>query len=206
MRQQVAQLTNVPTRTTMALVTRGGVVATKNAAEPRPGLSIVKLFIADYALRHGDGHPIDRRLAEVMVRFSDDGAAHHLMSKYPKAITKIAREYGMGETQQGRSWGTTMTTSVDTAMFLHKLRTRNTNSMVLKWMRTSTATASDGTRQNWGTKGLPGVTGTKWGWSDYGRTASASASIGDGFSVVAFSWGGLGVQNVDVRPAARYLG
>src|SRR5436309_1949971 len=68
-------------------------LGTPGELEMRSGLSIVKLYMADYALRHGDGSAADRVLAERMIRFSDDGAAGAIHAKYPDAITATASEF-----------------------------------------------------------------------------------------------------------------
>ncbi len=202
---KVRTIHNVPARTSMAVVTNNGIAKTPNADESRPGLSIVKLYMADYVLRYGDRSNSDRYLAERMIRFSDDGAASKIYRKYPRSISTIAREYGLRNTRAVAHWGNSYTSATDTALFLHKLRIRHPRSLVLHWMRTASPVAADGTRQNWGTVHLPGVNGTKWGWSDYGRQTLASASFGNGYTVASFSWGGRAVQNADTRAAAGYL-
>lgn len=199
-------LTNVPSRTSMAVITsNGSVIATANANDARPGLSIVKLYLADYVLRQGDRSKGDRYLAEQMIRFSSDGAASKLSKKYPGAINATAREYGLGNTWEGATWGTSYTSAMDTARYLNRVKQTRPNSLILRWMRNAGAVATDGTNQNWGTANLPGVTGTKWGWSDYGATTVASASIANNYTAAAFTNGGRGEQNVDVRSAIVYL-
>ena len=202
---QVRTIHNVPARTSLAVVTNNGIAKTPNADQARPGLSIVKLYMAHYVLRYGDQSNSDRYLAERMIRFSDDGAASKIYRKYPRAISTIARDYGLRNTRAAAHWGNSYTSATDTAQFLHKLRIRYPRSLVFHWMRTAGAVAADGTRQNWGTVHLPGVNGTKWGWSDYGPQTLASASFGNGYTVASFSWGGRAVQNADTRAAARYL-
>lgn len=202
---QVRTIHNVPARTSLAVVTNNGIAKTPNADQARPGLSIVKLYMADYVLRYGDHSNSDRYLAERMIRFSDDGAASKINRKYPRAISTIAREYGLRNTRATAHWGNSYTSATDTANFLHKLRIRHPRSLVLHWMRTASPVAADGTRQDWGTVHLPGVNGTKWGWSDYGPQTRASASFGNGYTVASFSWGDRAVQNADTRAAARYL-
>ena len=207
--QQGAQnrtISNVPSRTSMAVITSSGsVISTANAREARPGLSIVKLYLADYVLRKGDRSAGDRYLSEQMIRFSSDSAASKLSRKYPGAINATAREYGLTNTQQGATWGTSLTSAMDAARYLHKVKNARPNSLILRWMREASPVAADGTQQNWGTAHLPGVTGTKWGWSDYGPTTVASASIATNYTVAAFTNGGRGEQNVDVRSAIAYL-
>ncbi|MGJ4134824.1 hypothetical protein ACN4D7_07570 [Corynebacterium macclintockiae] len=202
---KVRTIHNLPARTSLAVVTNNGIAKTPNADEARPGLSIVKLYMADYVLRYGDRSNSDRYLAERMIRFSDDGAASKINRKYPRAISTIAREYGLRNTRAAAHWGNSYTSATDTARFLHQLRIRHPRSAVLHWMRTAAPVAADGTRQDWGTVHLPGVNGTKWGWSDSGPQTLASASFGNGYTVASFSWGGRGVQNADTRAAAGYL-
>jgi len=49
--------------------------------------------------------------------------------------------------------------------------------------------AADGYPQDFGTATLPGVTGTKFGWSDDPTSIHASASIGPDLVVSAHTWG-----------------
>ncbi len=67
--------------------------------------------------------------------------------------------------------------------------------------RTGTPVAADGTRQNWGTARLPGVLGSKWGWSDLPPPEVASASFGPGFTVAAHTRGSPEDQTADVGQA-----
>lgn len=198
-------LTNVPARISMAVIMPGRVIQTPNANEARPGLSIVKLYLADYALRKGDGSDRDTYLAKRMIRFSDDNAAKFIDRKYPQAINSVAREFGLGNTWRGSHWGLSYTSAMDTARYLNKVRLSRPNSLILDWMRQASPVAADGTQQNWGTSTLRGVTGTKWGWSDYGEPTVASASISPTYTAAAFTFGGPGTQNVDVRSANAYI-
>lgn len=196
---------NVPDRTSMAVVTPTGVVKTKNADEPRPGLSIVKLYMAHFVLNHGNGSDAERQLSERMIRYSDDGAASAVHRKYPNAISVVAKEYGLKNTVTGSSWGDSYTSATDVAVFLSKLRAAHPDSLVLKWMSSPAEYAADGTRQDWGTATLDNVTGTKWGWSDYGTPSMASASIAPTTTVASFSWGGRSEQNSDVKAAQQFV-
>ncbi|WP_291478956.1 hypothetical protein [Corynebacterium sp.] len=192
-------LPSVNTRTSVAVkspVYNGG---TANAGETRPGLSIVKLYIVDYALRHGDGSASDRALAERAVRASDDAAAAELYAKYPNSIDATAREYGLTATRGNANWGYSKTSAADAASFLRAKQLRDPSSPILHWMETAEPVAADGTRQNWGTDNLPFVTGTKWGWSDEGPSVVASASVGGSlFSVAAITYGSPEEQTGDV--------
>lgn len=192
-------LPTIDTRTSIAVnspIYNGG---TANSGESRPGLSIVKLYIVDHALRHGDGSESDRALAERAIRASDDDAASQLYEKYPDSINATAREYGLGSTSGDAHWGYSNTSAADAAKFLRAKQTRDPGSPILHWMETAEPVAADGTRQNWGTANLPFVTGTKWGWSDQGPSVVASASVGGSlFSVAAVTYGTPGQQTGDV--------
>lgn len=172
---------------------------TPNQFQRRPGLSIVKLYIVDYALRHGDGSASDRGLAERMIRFSDDSAADRLSAKYPHAIDAIAAEYHLTGTSSGGYWGTSYTSVADVADFLRDKLTRDPGSPIPGWMAHAGRVAADGTRQDWGTSHVPGVLGSKWGWSSYGPQQVASASYGAGFTLAAQTSGTPSEQTADVR-------
>lgn len=200
-------ITGVNPRTTIAVIHSNGATSlTPNAREARPGLSIVKMYMADYVLRYRKPSQQDRILLSRMVRVSDDGAASVINRKYPGAINAIAREYDLRSTKGASHWGNSTSSAYDAAKFLHRLRKNHPGSSVLRWMRESAAVAADGTRQNWGTSHLPRVQGTKWGWSDYGRKNVASASFGDNYTAAAFTWGYGPTQTGDVAAARKYLG
>ncbi|WP_194852925.1 hypothetical protein [Nocardia sp. SYP-A9097] len=193
----------VPARTSISLrsVVPGIKWGTDNETQSRGGLSISKLYLADYALRHGDGSAEDKDLGERMIRLSDDAAADTMAAKYPRAIDAIATEYDLPATHSGSEWGKSSTSTADTADFLLvKLRT-DPDSPILTWMEHSSKVAADGTRQDWGTARLPHIKGTKWGWSDTGESEVASASFGSGFTVTAHTYGTSEQQTEDVLGA-----
>ncbi|WP_431956665.1 hypothetical protein [Nocardia lijiangensis] len=192
-----------PSRTSIAVRSSLGTSwGTANEHEARGALSLSKLFLVDYALRHGDGSATDRDLGERMIRFSDDGAASAMEGKYPQAIDAIAAEYGLTATRSGTGdWSTAITSSADVADFLHAKQLRDAGSPIFTWMATAGDTAADGTVQDWGTARVPGVLGTKWGWSDLGAPEVASASYGTGFAVVALTRGTPEDQTADVLGA-----
>lgn len=194
---------DVPSRTSLSFVhtPTGLEVGTPNENEPRPGLSTVKLYMADYALRYGDGSEEDRDLAARMIQASDDSAASQLDAKYPQAIDSAAAEYGLASTSRGSFWGSSYTSTADTVRFLERKKLTDPSSPILGWMNTANPIAADGTMQDWGTGVLADATGSKWGWSDYGSPVVASASIGDGFSVAANTYGSAAVQTDDVLGA-----
>ncbi|MFE7718998.1 hypothetical protein ACFU44_08135 [Nocardia rhizosphaerihabitans] len=198
--------TTVPPRTAISLRTPGGFGwGTANEHESRSALSMSKLYIVDYALRHGDGSPEDRALSERMIRDSDDGAATQLASKYPQAIEATASEYGLRQTHGTADWGRSSTSTADITDFLSAKQRTDPGSPIFEWMAGASNTAADGTPQNWGTAQLPGVQGSKWGWSDVGAPEVASASFGPGFSVAAHTYGSPADQSADVLDALPAL-
>lgn len=201
--EQPGQHASVPARTSISLrsVVPGLKWGTENETQARGGLSIAKLYIADYALRHGDGSAEDKELGERMIRLSDDAAADAMAAKYPGAIDAIATEYELPATHSGGDWGNSSTSTADMADFLlAKVRT-DPDSPILTWMEHAGKTAADGTEQDWGTARLPHVKGTKWGWSDSGEPEVASASFGTGFTVTAHTYGTAAQQTEDVLGA-----
>jgi hypothetical protein len=174
---------------------------TANDTQSRSGLSLVKLYMVDYALRHGDGSAQDRQLGERMIRYSDDSAADAIAAKYPNAIDAEAAEYGLPATHSGPTWGQSYTSTADITEFLDRKVTADPGSPILRWMAAASPVAADGTAQNWGTARLPGVIGNKWGWSDYGPQQVGSASFGPGFTVSAQTEGSPADQTADVVSA-----
>ncbi|RZL82613.1 MAG: hypothetical protein EOP32_10730 [Rhodococcus sp. (in: high G+C Gram-positive bacteria)] len=193
----------VPGRTALSFAhtPSGTRVGTANHGEARPGLSIVKLYVADYMLRHGDGSPEDRALGQRMIRDSDDGAAAEAYAKYPQAIDAIAAEYRLTSTHGAGFWGNAVTSTTDTVTFLEAKKSTDPDGEILGWMATAAPVAADGTHQNWGTGLLPSVIGTKWGWSDTGPSVVASASFGSDFSVAANTYGTVDEHTGDVLGA-----
>ena len=188
----IDNLSNVPSRTSLSFqyAPLGARIGTPNSTEARPALSTVKLYLVDYAMRHGDGSASDRDLAQRMIQSSDDAAASQLDDKYPGAIDAAAAEYRLTSTHRGSFWGDSVTSTADTVTFLEAKKATDPGSPILGWMATANPTAADGTLQNWGTSQLPGVVGTKWGWADDSSTGVASASFGPDFSVAAQTYGG----------------
>lgn len=159
---------------------------TVNEHESRAGVSIVKLYLAEYVFRYGD--PADHADATEMIRASNDGIADRLHAKYPQAISTIADEFGLTDTHVAGYWGNGTTSTHDMVTYLETKKRTDPNSPVLAAMSSAYDTAADGYAQNYGTALLAGVVGTKWGWSD-DRSFNASASFGPDFSVGASTYG-----------------
>ncbi|MTE16224.1 serine hydrolase family protein [Nocardia aurantiaca] len=194
---RVLPRTALAVRTLVPGVGRG----TDNETEERAALSIAKLYMADYALRHGDGSAEDRDLGERMIRRSDDAAANRIAAKYPYAIDAIAKEYSLRATHGAGGWELSTTSVADVADFLAAKLRAEPDSPILAWMEQPSDKASDGTRQDWGTARLPLVYGTKWGWADVGPPEVASVSFGPGFTVAAHTYGTPEQQTEDVLGA-----
>lgn len=174
-------------------------VGTANEHEARPGLSIVKLYIADYVYKHGA--PEDQAKATRMIQHSDDAIASELYAKYPNSINATASAYGLENTNGAAHWGNSTTSSYDTAKFLAAKQQENPADPVLAAMQTASPVAADGYAQDYGTATLPGVTGSKWGWSDDRTSYHGSASIGPGFSIAANTNGTKEQHTQDVQGA-----
>lgn len=156
---------------------------TANEHESRPALSIVKLYIADYVFRHGTAD--ERAAAYDMLRTSNDATATRLYRKYPQSISDTAARYGLTDTHAASHWGYSRTSTADSVRYLEAKKRENPKSPVLTALATASPVAADGYRQDYGTSRLPGVIGTKFGWSDDRRSFHATASYGTDFSVAA---------------------
>ncbi|MBV7295146.1 hypothetical protein KRX51_04330 [Corynebacterium sp. TAE3-ERU12] len=187
------------TQITVAYFPAGLRVGTANQHEPRPGLSMVKLYIGHYIVR--EGNALDIPAVRQMIRASDDQIATRLYKKYPQSIKRIAEDYGLSDTKAGASWGVSRTSSYDLVTFLLRLQLEDPAGPVLDAMRNPYPVAADGYPQNFGTATLPGVTGTKLGWSNDRVSHHASASIGPGFVVAAETRGTREAHTNDVRNA-----
>ncbi|MEV4236533.1 MULTISPECIES: hypothetical protein [unclassified Nocardia] len=204
---EVGDEDGVPSRTAFSFrsVVPGVQWGTSNEYEMRTGLSLVKLYMVDYALHRGDGSATDLALAERMIRYSDDSAADALGAKYPQAIDAIAAEYHLTATKSGPAWGMSYTSTADVATFLATKKRTEPGSPIFGWMAAAGEQAADGTAQDWGTARLPGVEGSKWGWSDSGPLEVASASFGEGFAVAAHTHGTPEEQTADVSATVPFL-
>lgn len=192
----------VPPRTSVSFnhSFSGAHVGTANEHESRPGLSIVKLYIADYVYDHGSD--ADRALAYRMLQTSDDGIASQLYSRYPQSIAETSRKYGLADTRPAPHWGNSTTSTFDSAKYLEtRKRERGLGDPMLRALATASPVAADGYRQDFGTARLPGVIGTKWGWSDDRRSVHASASFGADFTVSAHTYGPSAQLTADVLGA-----
>lgn len=191
---------SAPARTQVSFAPLAGArTGTANEHESRTAMSIVKLYLAEYVVRHGD--PEDREDAAEMIRSSDDAIAERLHATYPGAITATIAEFGLTDTHASGYWGTATTSTYDMVTYLDtKIRT-DPGSPVLAAMAAAPERSTDGYAQNFGTALLPGVIGTKWGWTDDRSSAHASASFGTDFVVAASTYGSAEQLSSDVTGA-----
>ena len=141
-----APVESVPARSAVSVRGPNGLRwGTPTEFETRSALSMAKLYLADYALRHGDGSPADRMHAERMIRLSDDAAADLVAAKYPQAIGAVAGEYDLAQTRADSGWNTATTSKADLADFLAAKQATDPTSPILGWMASAPPTAADGT-------------------------------------------------------------
>ncbi|WP_245802299.1 hypothetical protein [Corynebacterium pacaense] len=148
----------------------------------RPALSLGKLYIADYVVEHGTLE--QQYLAFDMISTSSDASAETLYELYPESIDETAQKYGLLSTRGAEQWGSSVTSTYDVVRFIARLLEDDPTSPILVAMASADPLAADGYPQNFGTAVLPGVLGTKWGWSD-DQTLHSSVSFGTDFVVAA---------------------
>lgn len=191
----------VPPRTQMTVrYADGNSVSTGNGHESRAALSLAKLYLGMWVLKYGA--PEDKARVENMIRFSEDGTASDLEWKYPQAIPSIIGEYQLGETHHNGYWGNVTTSTEDLTRFIGVISGDPVAAPITKGMATAAPTAADGYRQDFGTARIPGIIGTKFGWSD-DRQVHASASFGPGYSVAANTYGSPADLTTDVLGAVE---
>lgn len=190
-----------PARTQIIMMKDNGeVIETPGAHESRASLSIVKLYLGHWVLQHGA--PEDKALVYEMIRSSHDGIASNLDRKYRQAIPNTIGRFRLTETNYRGRWGDTTTSVHDMAAFVRAVRTDPAARPLIDGMRNPAAVAADGYPQNFGTATLPGIEGTKFGWSDK-RDVHATVSFGPGFVVAAHTFGSAQVHTDDVRRAVH---
>lgn len=172
---------------------------TPNEHGSRPALSLIKLYLADHVVAYGS--PEEAADALHMVRTSDDATASRLHARCPNAIADTAAAHGLHNTHAAAHWGNSTTSTADVTRYLANTQRTAPHSPVLQAMREATPVAADGYVQNFGTATLPGVQGTKFGWSDDRTSMHASASLGHGLTVSAHTYGTAEDHSADVRAA-----
>ena len=150
--------------------------------EPRPALSLIKLYIATYVMEKGEYE--DKYEALDMIASSSDKSAEELFDKYPDSIDTIADEFHLESTKAGEQWGYSQTSTYDVASFISQLIDRDETHPVLVAMAHADPISEDGYRQDYGTAKLSNVVGSKWGWSN-DKTINSSVSFGENFVAAA---------------------
>lgn len=191
-----------PERSIVVVRVPGHTFGTKNSGDPIPGLSLIKLIMADWVLSNRDPDSDEIARLKRMIVDSNDESADKIWEKYgEKMITEQVRKYHLQDTKpEDHRWGYTESSLPDLALFVSTLRAENPGSPVLWWMRSPARKAADGTVQYWGTGTLPGVYGSKYGWDNDGSVV-ASLSYGPGFVVASFTIGDADDQTEDVHEA-----
>lgn len=150
--------------------------------DPRPALSLIKLYIATYVIEQGEYE--DKYEALGMIASSSDKSAEELFKKYPDSIDKIAKEYDLESTKAGETWGYSETSTYDVASFISQLIKRDETHPVLVAMSHADPVSEDGYDQDYGTAKLSNVVGSKWGWSN-DKSINSSVSFGKNFVAAA---------------------
>lgn len=150
--------------------------------DPRPALSLIKLYIATYVIEQGEYE--DKYEALGMIASSSDKSAEELFKKYPDSIDSIAKEYDLESTKAGETWGYSETSTYDVASFISQLIKRDETHPVLVAMAHADPVSEDGYDQDYGTATLSNVVGSKWGWSN-DKSINSSVSFGKNFVAAA---------------------
>jgi hypothetical protein len=150
--------------------------------DPRPALSLIKLYIATYVIEQGEYE--DKFEALGMIASSSDKSAEELFKKYPDSIDRIAKEYHLESTKAGEKWGYSETSTYDVASFISQLIKRDETHPVLVAMSHADPVSEDGYDQDYGTAKLSNVVGSKWGWSN-DKSINSSVSFGKNFVAAA---------------------
>lgn len=167
---------------TFVRLSDGEHIGTATERFARPALSLIKLYMAEYVLEHGDKE--DRYDAIKMISDSNDRTAEELYDKYPESIDHVADEYNLISTRGAKRWGESTTSTYDVVQFIAALLEKDPSHPILVAMTLADEVAADGYDQNFGTTVLPGVIGTKWAWSD-DRSLHSSVSFGEGWVAAA---------------------
>ena len=195
---------SVPDRTQIALRhADGGTAATANAHQPRPALSLAKLYLGYWVLYHGS--PADKAQVEGMISSSSNTVASALDARYPQAIPAIISDFGLSGTSYSGFWGTSSTSSADIARFISEIRPDPVAEPLFRGMENADAYAADGYPQDFGTSTIAGAQGTKFGWSD-ARDVHATVTFGDDWVMAASTYGPAETLTTDVQDAVQVTG
>lgn len=168
-----------------------------NARQPRPALSLAKLYLGYWILQHGTAEEKGKVLR--MVRASSDVVAVELDSAHPEAINEVAEEFGLRSTRSDGYWGQSVTSPYDLAMFVSEIRDDPVAEPIMRGMANHAPFAEDGFKQDFGTDQMAGVIGSKFGWSDDLEGTFGSVSFGADWVIAAMSYGDVDEHTDDVH-------
>ncbi|WP_018296727.1 hypothetical protein [Corynebacterium lubricantis] len=178
---------DVNERTALALVHSDGTIdASENAEDPRPALSLSKLYLGYWVIYNGSKK--HKSQVEEMLRLSHDGMATEMDRAYPEAIDEIASDFELESTYRNGYWGKTRTSAVDVTKFISAISYDPRAKPVFEAMSEAANYAHDGFSQDYGTSQLPGVEGTKFGWSNDHET-TATVSFGEDWAAASMTFG-----------------
>ena len=205
-------------RTALAVVHPDGRISmSANGEEPRPALSLAKLYLGYYVLYHGTKEEKD--LVEKMIASSNDAIAGQLDRAYPEAIDEIASDFDLASTVRAGSWGKTQTSARDVATFISEILWDPIAKPLFSGMEHQDSVAADGFIQGFGTARLNDAEGSKMGWTDDRVSGTGSVSWGktgeDTWVASALTYGNayqntvdtrMGINQVDDSPKAKTSG
>lgn len=189
-------------RTALAVIHPDGRISmSADGEEPRPALSLAKLYLGYYVLYHGTKEEKDQ--VEEMIASSNDAIAGKLDRAYPKAIDEIASDFDLTATARAGGWGKTQTSARDVATFISEILWDPVAKPLLSGMEQQDSVAADGFIQGFGTARLEDVEGSKMGWTDDRTSGTGSVSWGttgdDTWVASALTYGNAYQNTVDVR-------
>ncbi|UUA89506.1 hypothetical protein KBP53_00470 [Corynebacterium genitalium ATCC 33030] len=167
------------------------------AQDPRPALSLAKLYLGYWVLL--EGKPEDQGKVLRMIRTSSDAVAGELDAAYPEAINEVAELFELTNTYSGGFWGRSSTSPYDLARFITAIIDDPVAEPIIRGMANHAPFAEDGFKQDFGTDQMAGVIGSKFGWSDDRSGAFGSVSFGPSWVIAAMSYGDVDEHTNDVH-------
>lgn len=195
-------------RTALAVVHPDGRISmSADAEEPRPALSLAKLYLGYWVLYHGTSE--EQRKVQGMIANSDDAVAGELDAAHPEAIDEIVKDFDLKNTTRGSSWGNTETSARDLATFICAILWDPVAKPLLRGMERQAAVANDGFIQGFGTARLDGAKGSKMGWADDRASATGSVSYGETgketWAVAALTYGTAYENTIDAKAGVEVV-
>ncbi|MEH0147839.1 hypothetical protein V6D40_09250 [Corynebacterium sp. Q4381] len=189
-------------RTALAVVHPDGRISmSADGEEPRPALSLAKLYLGYYVLYHGTSEEKDQ--VEKMIASSNDAIAGKLDRAYPEAIDEIASDFDLTSTARAGGWGKTQTSARDIATFISEILWDPVAKPLFSGMEHQDSVAADGFIQGFGTARIEDAEGSKMGWTDDRTSGTGSVSWGktggDTWVASALTYGNAYQNTVDVR-------